>query len=95
MQDRNYEVSAGHRGELRLQVHRELGQLLESVAEMDLGTVYRTIVALVGVHAVPDIAEVISAGLRAGEIELEASIPGPDGAVVAFIRRAACRQVAA
>ena len=84
-----------HEGAFRQAVASEISRLLDSVEKVDLGTVYRTVTALLGGQAAPHIAEAIGAGLRAGDLEMEVRCARQDEAVVAYVRRAArCRLAA-
>ena len=57
--------------ELIQRVDMEVWNLVLAAGEVELASVYRTLVARIGAHVVPHIAEVLSRRLRKGELEIE------------------------
>lgn len=86
--------SSEDRAALHARVVNEVARLLDAVPEVDLATVYRTLVGLMGAHVVPHIAEAVGAGLRDGGIQMDTRVVNPRAPAVAFVRRGPGRRAA-
>lgn len=76
----------GNEQSLRERVDRELAVFLATVGEVDIATIYRTMVDVMGVEAMPHIAAVIGSGLRRGTLALEPRVVARDAPAVPFVR---------
>lgn len=67
-------------------VRLEVIGLLARTSEVDLGTIYRTLVDQLGREIVADIGTIISRLVREGAIEIDTRRLAPDGPHVGFAR---------
>lgn len=69
-------------------VRLEIIGLLTGTPEVDLGTLYRALMQMLGNEVVADIGQVIARLLRDGAIEIETRSVTPDGPHIGIVRLA-------
>lgn len=67
-------------------VRREIVTLLAEAGEVDLGTIYRCLMDLLGKEVVTDIGVVLSRLVRDGTISIDTARPDPLGPLVGHVR---------
>lgn len=79
-------------GDVTERVRLEIVGLLTRTPEVDLGTVYRTMMQLLGSEVVADVGIVIARLVRDGAIEIETRTLAPDGPHIGVVRLALAAQ---
>ena len=67
-------------------VPSEMMRLIDRCGEVDLATIYRSMVNLYGTEAVPTVSETLGRLVRDGKIEIETRNRGPFEALVGYAR---------